>query len=545
MALLYPGFVAPQPSSTSLLDVLDRWNRGETQGRSDRNEADAQSLLSQVANTLYDTPGQKVARASAVMHPGRQPSAGLDLSALAPEAIDTYLGNVATAESGGDPNARNPRSSATGAFQITDGTWRNLVAQNPAAGLAPDGRTDPSQAKTGAGLLTMQNARALAKSGIPITPGALYSAHFLGAGLAPKVLSAAADTPLSALVPTEVMRANPNLAGMTAGQFTDWARQVGTNKRGGYTGPDESKIAGSAAMAPSGWPDAPTPTTVKPPKELLAALLRNPQTREFGWGLLQQSVKGGGVDRFQTFQGPDGATYQMNVSTGEMSLLRDGAKQAANAPQVETVFDPATGLEQKKVWNAQTGQWDDFGGTKAAPAAKPEFNVSQAAAAGYADRMAQANAIISKTDLATVQTDVWQKGLSGVPVIGNMMTSPEFQQADQAQRDFINAVLRRESGAVISDREFDNARRQYFPQPGDSPEVLTQKAANRRNAIGGVARSAGPAYSPPDTTNYLADPSSAPQSGDAARPQSQAEFDSLPSGSLYIDPEDGQTYRKD
>jgi hypothetical protein len=32
--------------------------------------------------------------------------------------------------------------------------------------------------------------------------------------------------------------------------------------------------------------------------------------------------------------------------------------------------------------------------------------------------------------------------------------------------------------------------------------------------------------------------------GGTARPQTQADFDALESGELYIDPDDGQTYRK-
>lgn len=74
----------------------------------------------------------------------------------------------------------------------------------------------------------------------------------------------------------------------------------------------------------------------------------------------------------------------------------------------------------------------------------------------------------------------------GVGAAVNVLNSSEGQQLDQAKRDFINATLRRESGAVISDPEFDNAEKQYFPQIGDSPEVMKQKAQNRGVAIRGV-----------------------------------------------------------
>jgi hypothetical protein len=78
-------------------------------------------------------------------------------------------------------------------------------------------------------------------------------------------------------------------------------------------------------------------------------------------------------------------------------------------------------------------------------------------------------------------------GIGGVAgYVGNLALSKEGQQAEQAQRDFVNAVLRRESGAVISPQEFANAQKQYFPQPGDSKEVLAQKRRNRTIAIEGL-----------------------------------------------------------
>ena len=60
-----------------------------------------------------------------------------------------------------------------------------------------------------------------------------------------------------------------------------------------------------------------------------------------------------------------------------------------------------------------------------------------------------------------------------------LFKSDRFKQIEQAQRDFINAALRRESGAAIAESEFENARLQYFPQPGDTPEVVKQKQKNR------------------------------------------------------------------
>ena len=112
----------------------------------------------------------------------------------------------------------------------------------------------------------------------------------------------------------------------------------------------------------------------------------------------------------------------------------------------------------------------------------------------YAARMATANDIIGRLGYAS--TGVVDRILDRIPGVGNFVTSSEFQLAKQAQADFINAVLRRESGAVISDSEFANAAKQYFPQPGDKDEVLEQKRQNRATTLLGFEREAGPAAQP-------------------------------------------------
>ena len=97
-----------------------------------------------------------------------------------------------------------------------------------------------------------------------------------------------------------------------------------------------------------------------------------------------------------------------------------------------------------------------------------------------------------------VQPSLIKRAAESVPLVGeglgmaaNRFASPEQQQVEQAQRDFVNAVLRQESGAAISASEFDNARKQYFAQPNDSQEVIAQKKANREMAINGFRISSG------------------------------------------------------
>lgn len=127
--------------------------------------------------------------------------------------------------------------------------------------------------------------------------------------------------------------------------------------------------------------------------------------------------------------------------------------------------------------------------------------LEQGKIATFADRMKEANKQIE--NLTDAQTNLVQKGLSNVPVAGNFLTTTEFKKADQARRNFINSVLRRESGAVISPEEFDNANKQYFPQPGDTPEVISQKSQNRQTVIDGFTREAGASYKPKQESNVI------------------------------------------
>ena len=139
----------------------------------------------------------------------------------------------------------------------------------------------------------------------------------------------------------------------------------------------------------------------------------------------------------------------------------------------------------------------------------------------------------------------------------NAFASPQEQQIEQAQRDFINAVLRRESGAAIGRDEFVNAAQQYFPQPGDSAEVRRQKAINRQTAIAGMKTEFGD-QGLPDFDRIVDDARSArapssrrsggtvqPSAGSAQPVQvtSDADYAALPKGARFITP-DGRTGTK-
>jgi hypothetical protein len=128
----------------------------------------------------------------------------------------------------------------------------------------------------------------------------------------------------------------------------------------------------------------------------------------------------------------------------------------------------------------------------------------QMGASGFATRMEAAEDIFSKIPAAQVP----RFGMSGQSSIMSYFRSPEGQMAKQAADDWIRSKLRKESGAVIGEEEMEAEYKTYFPMPGDSAQVVAQKAQARQRATDAMKRNAGPAYVP-----YTPPPAAAPIQG--------------------------------
>ena len=111
----------------------------------------------------------------------------------------------------------------------------------------------------------------------------------------------------------------------------------------------------------------------------------------------------------------------------------------------------------------------------------PSLTEAQSNALVFSQRMRQSNDVLN--DLESQGTSLGQSLASKIPLAGNYLLSDEYQRYDQARRNFVNAVLRKESGAAIAESEFANAEKQYFPVPGDSEAVIAQKKRNRELAM--------------------------------------------------------------
>ena len=120
-------------------------------------------------------------------------------------------------------------------------------------------------------------------------------------------------------------------------------------------------------------------------------------------------------------------------------------------------------------------------------------------AAGFSQRMERAQGILSGLP-STAIPGVMSAAAGSIPFVGNVaqrgVQTAQEQQFKQAADDWIRAKLRKESGAAIGTEEMASEYRTYFPQVGDTPEVIAQKAYARQVATAAMRQSAGKAYKP-------------------------------------------------
>lgn len=172
---------------------------------------------------------------------------------------------IINAESNGDPTARNPRSSATGAGQFIDSTWLDQISRNRPdlmQGRSQDEvlalRNDPSLSRDMTAAYARDNAKALSDAGLPVTPGSIYLSHFAGPQGAINLLRADPSSSASAVLGDKVSGANPFLRNMSVGDLASWAGR----KAGGQ--PGQGAPATSAAQPMASQPPGAVPFGLSP-----------------------------------------------------------------------------------------------------------------------------------------------------------------------------------------------------------------------------------------------------------------------------------------
>lgn len=213
--------------------------------------------------------------------------------------------------------------------------------------------------------------------------------------------------------------------------------------------------------------------------EVLSAAHRDPMSPESQ--RMRETLKGFGVPVSDKLSAADMKDY-LPIMTKKLDVDGDvrKAKLLADAKAnlvpkgYQMITDPETG--EQKLAKLDT--------------AKP----SQYQAATYGQRLAQAEDAFRKLSEDGYDPTSKTAAIQRLPKFPELMKSDEAKRQEQAERNFVNAQLRRESGSAIAPSEFASAERQYFPRVGDSPELLAEKAKNRQLVMAGLKAEAGDAW---------------------------------------------------
>lgn len=156
----------------------------------------------------------------------------------------------------------------------------------------------------------------------------------------------------------------------------------------------------------------------------------------------------------------------------------------------------------------------------------PKFNNDEKLAAAFSNRMIDSvNVFEQVTQRGYDPSNVRDYAASNLPLsLRATAMSEDGQQYLAAKMNFITAVLRKESGAAISDTEFVNEDLKYFPQVGESDAVIEQKRLARQTAINSMKAQSGGAF------DYM------------QKRQEPSETADLPKGSVFIERKGGVSY---
>jgi hypothetical protein len=210
-----------------------------------------------------------------------------------------------------------------------------------------------------------------------------------------------------------------------------------------------------------------------------------PKTRD---GADWQIVKDNDGNPIARFNARSGTTEPLS-GTG---LPQGGTK----SPTVQRIKQP-DGSEVAVQWDSKGGEdgkgaWVPLNAPQGGnPVANPKLTEVQSKDVGFYNRGASILPRLEKQDKAL--TDSFSALGGKIPVVGNFLKSDAYRQAEQTGRELLAVILRKDTGAAVTDSEMQLYSNMYLPQPGDDASTIRQKQEGRKTAIEGIRMGLGTA----------------------------------------------------
>jgi flagellum-specific peptidoglycan hydrolase FlgJ len=178
-------------------------------------------------------------------------------------------------------------------------------------------------------------------------------------------------------------------------------------------------------------------------------------------------------------------------------------------PTVQKIKQP-DGSEVSVQWDEATGSWVPMQAPQGGAAVRGpnKLTEQQSKDLGYYQRGV---GVITKLDqFENELTSVPGRLAEYVPG-GAFLQTEEFQRAQQAGREFVSSILRKDTGAAVTESEMALYGKMFLPQPGEKPGAIADKREARRRALEGIKMGLGTAEAiasamPPATPSAPAAP---------------------------------------
>lgn len=470
-----------------------------------------------------------------------------------------YLERTAMIESGGNPNAQNPNSSAGGMFQFIDSTAKQY-------GLTD--KTDPLASADAAARLAADNRAYLAKAlGREPTAGELYLAHQQGAGGAAKLL-AAGNAPAASIVGGDAVGLNGGNAGMTAADFAGkWTGKFGETVQPAnadigtiaellanpYATPGDKAILGALLQQRMDAAD-PMKRIEMERAQLELEALRNPQAKDTRTDDIREY-------EFARSQGYDGTFQQFMTDMKKAGAATQTVNVGDGAPglgKLSTdygyILDPVT--RQPKI-DQNTGL-PMAAPVPGSPAAMEVVQGQNKAAAANSNAMVASDIVTTAADRALKAAKNRNFGATGTSIVGMLPWTDSAEVMDQvdvlkAQASIENLTAMREAsptgGALgsVTERELKILQDKSGRLNPNSPNFERDLADYTRQLLRTIhGDQAGDEIFRQTWKGQIDQPAQAQPAQKTTGPaqiSDEAGYEALPSGAEFIGP-DGKLRRK-
>lgn len=472
----------------------------------------------------------------------------------------------------------------------------------PNAGLAAiDAQAAPSGSLSGDPAVTVADPLAYGAGQAPATDPALQS--IAGQPLPDQAFD---DRFGPTALPAEIVQGADDLAGaLASSNSSDPVPTPLDGVTSAIQAPATQTQPVQVADASGGFAGAPAVTPI--PRggadiSLIQTMLRDPNLRQAGLQLWQQNVLGPKASEpWQFVQGPDGTLLRANQQTGQIEPVGNFAKPRDSKGVVVggNVVNPDTGevvytgpqdkptddireynFAKQQGFTGSFAEWQQ----QASKRNQTNINVNNGSDSGAFYKKADELRAGTVVDTANAGNDAQRRliqvdqldgllknvdtgGLAAAKqMAGDWGINTEGLSDIQATAALISQMVpsqRAPGSGTMSDADlalFKQSLPRIINQPGGNEMIIKtmRGIANYDQQIGDIAnrvlnREITPAEGQKQmrsVTNPLANfgataqPAGKGGRGGVSRPKTDADFNALPSGAIYIDPDDGQQYRK-